>query len=413
MTRVHIVGGGLAGLAAALKLSEAGRAVTLYEAGPACGGRARSYFDRELGCRIDNGNHLLLSGNHAAMEYLDSIGTRESLGGPTTPIFPFINVKTGERWTLRPNLGRIPWWILAPSRRVPGTSILDYLPLLKLGTLRPSTTVADALPDNGLYHRLLAPLSIAVLNTAPHRGSARMLGAVVDETLALGGAACIPRFPSEGLSESFVDPAVALLRDRGAEIRLSTRIAEITADQDRVTALIGPERPIPLNSGDQLILAVPPPVASSLLPWLTVPDEFESIINLHFRAEAAPGEAGFWGLIGGLAEWVFIKPGIVSITISAANRLLERPAEKLVEKIWPEVCAATGLSGPAPPYRLIREKRATFAATFAQQQRRPSATTPLPNLVLAGDWIASDLPATIEAAIRSGFAAAKLLGAAP
>src|SRR5579875_3444282 len=106
MSRTHIIGGGLAGLAAALDLAEAGRPVSLYEAGPAFGGRCRSYFDRELGCRIDNGNHLLLSGNHAAMGYLDRLGARDRLGGPGVPMFPFVDLARGERWTVRPSRGR-------------------------------------------------------------------------------------------------------------------------------------------------------------------------------------------------------------------------------------------------------------------------------------------------------------------
>src|SRR4051812_13309391 len=139
---VHVVGAGLAGLAAALSLVERGVRVTVHEAGPAAGGRCRSYFDRELGCRIDNGNHLLLSGNRAAFAFLDQVGSRATLAGPKAPVFPFIDVTTGERWTLRPNAGRLPLWVLSPGRRVPGTRLADYLQLLALLRARPDATVA-------------------------------------------------------------------------------------------------------------------------------------------------------------------------------------------------------------------------------------------------------------------------------
>src|SRR5579864_4112025 len=99
---VHVIGAGLAGLSAAVALREAGHAVTVIEAGPAAGGRCRSYFDRELGLRIDNGNHLLLSGNRAAFRYLDTIGARDTLVMPAAPIFPFLELNSGLRWTLRP-----------------------------------------------------------------------------------------------------------------------------------------------------------------------------------------------------------------------------------------------------------------------------------------------------------------------
>ena len=142
-----------------------------------------------------------------------------------------------------------------------------------------------------------------------------------------------------------------------------------------------------------------------------MPDAHEAILNLHFRHDAPPGEAGFIGLVGGVAEWVFAKPGVVSVTISAANRLLERDGGELAREIWPEIKAALQIDAEMPRWRLIREKRATFAATPVQQMRRPSATTALPNLVLAGDWTDTGLPATIEGAIRSGFAAAQQVGA--
>ena len=412
-SRTHIIGAGLAGLAAALHLADAGQAVTLYEAGPAAGGRCRSYFDRELGCRIDNGNHLLLSGNHATMGFLARLGTLDTLTGPATPAFPFIDLRSGQRWVVRPNVGRIPFWLLSRRRRVPGTGLLDYLPLLKLSHARPTDTVASALPDGPLYRRLLAPLAIAALNTAAQRGSARLLGAVVDETLAKGGAACRPLFPREGLSETFVDPAMAALRAAGVEILFSHRVASMTMDATRVRALTGPSGPRLLGPLDSVILAAPAPVAAQLMPGLEVPDEHQAIVNLHFRMDADAGEAGLWGLIGGLAEWVFVKPGVVSVTISAANRLVDRSADDLAATVWPEICQTLGLgeraTQPPPPWRVVKEKRATFAATPAQLLRRPRAATHLENCMLAGDWTATGLPATIEGAIRSGLTAAKAL----
>src|SRR5579864_2843378 len=138
---VHVIGAGLAGLSAAVALAEAGRTVTVLEAGPAAGGRCRSYFDRELGLRIDNGNHLLLSGNRATFAYLDTIGARNTLAMPVEPQFPFIDLESGVRWTLRPNLGRIPWWVLSSKRRTPGTRASDHLALLRLRRLNSDATI--------------------------------------------------------------------------------------------------------------------------------------------------------------------------------------------------------------------------------------------------------------------------------
>ena len=406
MAVTHVIGGGLAGLAAALTRADAGDQVTLYESGPACGGRCRSYFDASLDCRIDNGNHLLLSGNHATMAYLDRIGARDTLTGPASPAIPFLDLGTGARWTLRPNRGRIPFWLLSRSRRVPGTGPRDYLPLLRLPHARPTDTVAEALPDGPLYRRLIEPFAIAALNTPPLAASARLLGAVIEETLARGGAYSRPLFPRDGLSESLVDPAIVALRATGATVLTSTRVSGLAPAAGRIASLATPGAATLLGPADRVILAVPPWVAADLLPGLTVPTEFQAILNLHFRIAADPGEAGLCGLVGGTAEWVFVKPGVVSVTISAANRLVDRPAEELVALVWPEVRRALGLPEPLPPWRVIKEKRATFAATPNQQLRRPSATTAWQNCTLAGDWTDTGLPATIEGAIRSGRRAA-------
>ena len=281
--------------------------------------------------------------------------------------------------------------------------------MLGLTRLTGDSTVAEALRHGWLYWRLAEPLAIAALNTPPREGLARLLGAVLRETLMRGGSACIPRFPRAGLSDALIDPAVATLRSRGATVQFSRRIAGLDIAGERVVALRTQDGPVALAADDAVVLAAPPWVATTLLPGLTVPDAFESILNIHFRVTADPGEAGFVGLIGGTAEWVFVKQGHVSVTISAANRMVDRPAEAIAAAVWPDVQTALGLEGEMPPYRVVKERRATFAATAVQERQRPVARTALANLVLAGDWTATGLPATIEGAIRSGGTAADVL----
>ena len=385
---VHVVGAGVAGLAAACTLAEAGEHVVLHEAAKAAGGRARSYFDPALGCRIDNGNHLLLSGNFSTMAYLNRVKAGQSLTGPDKPDFPFVDVASGAHWTLRINAGRLPWWVFSPVRRVPGTRAMDYLALLRLRRARTTDLVAPLVGGCGaLYDKLLEPLAIAALNTMPDVASAAPLRAVVAETIERGGAHSVPRWPAVGLSESFVEPALAYLAAKGAEVRFSSR----------VTAL---------EAGQRTVLAVPPWVAREILPELTVPDQFEAIANLHFLHEMAPGSAGFWGVVGGTAEWVFAKGKILSVTISAANRVAEVPNEALAQRVWGDLVRAFGVPATMPAYRVVREKRATFAATPAQLTRRPGTRTVDKNVKLAGDWTDTGLPATIEGAIRSGNKAA-------
>nr|WP_294509930.1 hydroxysqualene dehydroxylase HpnE [uncultured Rhodopila sp.] len=415
MSKVHVIGAGLAGLAAALSLTGAGRAVVIHEAGAAGGGRCRSYFDKEIGLRIDNGNHLLLSGNTAARAYIAETGAAERFHIPDQAVFPFLDIKRGERWTVHPNPGRIPWWMVLPHRRVPETRLSDYLDLIRIVRCRDDTTVADSLRRGELFRRLVEPLAIAALNTSTAEGLARLLGAVVRETLMQGGKACRPMLPKEGLSEALVEPAVATLLARGAEIRFNSRIAGLTIEHGAVTGLRGPAGPVEVDRSDAVVLAVPPWVASELLPGLVVPDAFEAILNIHYRhAPDSLREPRFIGLTSGTAEWVFIKPGHVSVTISAANRMVDEPAEAIALRVWPDVVDALGpgaaMKDAMPAYRVVKERRATFAATAAQDARRPrSRTNSATNLALAGDWTDTGLPATIEGAIRSGRLAADVI----
>jgi hypothetical protein len=158
-----------------------------------------------------------------------------------------------------------------------------------------------------------------------------------------------------------------------------------------------------------VILAVPPYIATSLVPGLQAPNEFHAIVNAHFRITPADGQPPILGVLNATTEWIFAFPGRVSVTVSAGDRLLQTPREELARTLWAEVAAATGLPPELPPWQIVRERRATFAATPAQDARRPGAATRWNNLVLAGDWTDTGLPATIEGAIRSGQRAAALV----
>jgi hydroxysqualene dehydroxylase len=420
MSRVHVIGAGLAGLSAAITASGAGHAVTLYEATAAAGGRCRSYFDTELGMRLDNGNHLLLSGNTFAFAYIDEIGARDRFTGPRNPIFPFMDLKTGRKWTLRPNRGRIPWWVLFASRRVPRTTASEYPWIHRLGRQWDDTVMAEAMRHSSLYWLLLEPLSVAALNTRPHEALACLFGSVLRETLLKGGNACLPRVPKEGLSEALVDPAIATLRKRGAEILFNRRITRLAIEHDRVTALGTHEGQAGLDTDDFVVLATPPWVAGELVPDITVPNAFESILNVHFKivVHSAPdvAAAGFIGLVNGTAEWIFVRPDRVSVTISAANKLIDRPADDLAATVWCDVVKALDLTGQRadlPPFRVVKERRATIVANFVQEERRPGTETDITNLVLAGDWTDTRLPGTIEGAVRSGVIAAERIPHSP
>ena len=156
---VHVIGAGIAGLSAAVRLVDAGRKVVVHEAASFAGGRCRSYLDPTLGLVIDNGNHLLLSGNHEALDYLDRIGARKTLHDPGSAVFDFADLASGERWRLDLSKGRIPWWLFDRKRRVPGTALGEYFAPLGVFKKRASATVGEAMDCGGpLYERLWRPL---------------------------------------------------------------------------------------------------------------------------------------------------------------------------------------------------------------------------------------------------------------
>jgi len=406
--RVHIIGAGLAGLAAAVKLTAAGRAVRMYEVAGHAGGRCRSFDDAALGRRIDNGNHLLLSGNGEAMAYLAAIGASDTMWQPRQAAFAFVDLETDQRWSIRPGKGRLPFWLFDSDRRVPGSTAFQYLAALKLLWAPASATVADCFDANSpLYKQFWEPLAIAALNSKPEEAAARLLLPVLMQTLGRGEVACRPCIPRVGLSESLIDPAVAFIAAKGGDIRFHQRINHFGFGGDRLDHLDVDDGRVTLAENDFVVLAGPPETASELVPELTVPQQYRAIVNAHFLLENPVADPNFTGVINAFSQWIFVRGNVASVTISAATGVIDQGAEKTASRLWPEVCRVLGLAAlPLPPYRIIKEKRATIAQTPAQELRRPPTATRWNNLMLAGDWTATGLPATIEGAISSGNKAA-------
>ncbi len=404
-----IAGAGLAGLSAAVALRQAGLDVTIADSAAQAGGRCRSYHDPQLGQVIDNGNHLVLSGNEAVARFRAAIGAITPLSGPDHADFAFCDLRDGARWTVRINDGRVPWWIAARDRRVPGSWIVDYLPILRLAYARKGRVDEHFTTIGPVWDRLLEPVLLAALNTAPAEASAALAGATLRETVAKGGTAMRPLIAEPDLAAAFIDPACAWLAARGSTVALGRRLRGIELDSDRVTSLDWGNVAEPVADDEAVVLAVPPWVATPLVPELGAPDEFRAIVNAHFDFPAPAGAPPMLGLFGATAEWVFAFPGRLSVTVSAADRLIDTDREQLARTFWAEICAALEIDAPLPRWQIVKEKRATFAATPQQNAKRPAAATRWRNLFLAGDWTQTGLPATIEGALRSGETAAGLV----
>jgi len=405
---VHIVGAGLAGLAAGVALTRAGHAVSIYEMAGHAGGRCRSFHEPALGQRIDNGNHLMLSGNGQAMSYLNTIGAQETLWQPREAAFAFVDLQTTGRWSIRPGRGVFPFWLFDKRRRVPGVTVFQHLAALKLLRAPRTASIADCFDTSSpLFKLFVEPLAIAVLNTNPHEAAARLLVPVLKQTLGRGEAACRPCIPLQGLSESLIDPALMFIRAGGGNIHFHKRVKNIEFTGTHIDGVVLDDATITVAKNDTVIVAVPPDTAASLVPGLKVPQQYRAIVNAHFKLDNAVLEPSFVGVINGHSQWVFVRDAMASVTISAATELLGFGSEKIASLLWPEVCQVLGLPDQVmPPFRIIKEKRATIAQTPEQDALRPSTGTPWVNLFLAGDWTATGLPATIEGAVLSGNRAA-------
>jgi squalene-associated FAD-dependent desaturase len=403
----HIIGAGLAGLAAAVDLAARGVATVVHEATDQAGGRCRSYDDAASGMRIDNGTHILLSGNTAALGFLTRIGAAARVAGSPKACFPFFDLVSKQRWTLDLGVGRLPLWVFDSRRRAPHTRARDYIALARLMWPAPDLPLGQIMSCSGpAYEQVMRPLLLAALNTDPTAASSHLARAVVRESIAQGGAACRPYLAPQGLSAAFVEPAIAYLKSHGGAFHFGHQLRRCVAAADAVTELdFGGDR-VAVRPDDAVVLAVPPYAARSIIPQLQVPDEFRAIVNAHFRIVPPRGVGPMLGILNGTAEWIFFFADRISATISGADRFMQHTKDELANMIWQDVQKVAHVPAEMPPWQVVRERRATFAATPAQNAKRPGVGTAWRNFALAGDWTDTGLPATIESAVRSGTRAA-------
>lgn len=388
---LHVVGAGLAGLAAAVAGVRAGWRVEVHEAAPQAGGRCRSFRCPRLDRVLDNGSHLLLGANRHALAFAFAIGGSETLEG-VDPAFPFLDLGTRRHW------------VVSPNRLAAGP--LETIKALGFPWVTAGQTVERRLGACRSFPALWRPLCEAILNTPPEQASARLLACVLREVLLGGKAAMRPYLAAGGLSALFAAPAEATLVAHGARLHFGRRLAAI-----RPQALEFDDGAVPISGEDRAILAVPPWAAAAMLPEL--PDlPTAAIVNAHFRLDHPPVLAGgqpFLGLVGGTAQWLFVRDDVASVTVSAADGLAELSAEDIAARLWAEVAPVLHNDpGRLPPVRVVKERRATLAHTPEAVARRPGPATKVPWLWLAGDWLASPWPCTMEAAIASGLAATRL-----
>jgi squalene-associated FAD-dependent desaturase len=410
---VYIIGAGLSGLAAAVSCVLKGYNVQVFESTSHAGGRCRSYNDKILDRTINNGTHLILSGNHGVNNFIASINAGNNFNLLQPVSFNFQDIKKNENWSIRPSRGRVPWWIFSPSNRIPGTALFDYLSLVRLKFTR-DQKISNLVKTSGpIFDRLWQPLSQAVLNTDAYDGSSASMWTMLSKTLLKGSSFCQPLLAKEGLSAALINPAVYFLKTHKTNVRYYMTLQNLKKTDKQIESIVFNKETINLTEQDRVILAIPPNVISNLLPDIQTPKKENAIVNVHFRLNdrpALPNNAPFIGIIGGNAHWLFKHKDIYSITISAANDFARKSNKEISEIIWKEVAKIIGDENrECPVYRIIREKRATFSQTSDENCLRPDSRTKWKNLFLAGDWTNTGLPATIESAVISGQKVAEIV----
>ncbi len=422
-TRVAILGGGYAGMAAAVTLSAEGVPVTVFESAGHLGGRARRIEYR--GATLDNGLHILIGAYRETLRLIQLVHPDLDNVLLRLPL----EWRIAHAFRLRAAPLPAPLNLAAGLLTARGASLTARLAavrfvraLQRLSFRLPAdTTVAKLLEsyrqDDAISRHLWRPLCVAALNTPPEQASAQVFANVLRDSFGGARADSDLMLARCDLSALFPDPAADYVRARGGEILLGRTVTAVTGERGRFTVHAHGER----REFTDVICALSPHRLGTViaaLPQLagiaaTVARfQYQPIYSVYLQyAERPPLPAPLVGLAGGLVHWVFDReaicgePGRLAAVISAEGQHQEMERDTLAQRVHGELARALGPL-PEPRWsRVIAEKRATFACTPGLA--RPGPRTPLAGFHLAGDYVASDYPATLEAAVRSGINCAR------
>lgn len=442
--RVVVVGGGVAGMAVALELADRGHTVRLLERRPFLGGRVFSFQERRGGLALDNGQHALLGCYEATLAFLRRIGSadllywhglrmemrepgrRGVLDAGRTPA-PLHLSRALLRYSLLSSVEK--------ARAVGGASVL-----MARWKAAPdgfaSRTVRDVLRSMGqtepLCRRLWDPIAIAALNADPAEASAALFAAVLERAFFGRTQDASIVLPAVPLGEVFGGPGERALRAAGVDVLAGTSLTGVNGDPHLGAAAVETSDGRTFEA-DAIVLAVPPTAlrrvrfgnetaCEALGPWVDVLGETMPIVSTHVALEQPVSLPAMTGLLGTATQWVFhtnrfrrdaTESTLLSCVVSAAANLdgrddrdIARETAADLERLCPEI----GRVAPESVH-VVREKHATIAATPAATQVRPPVHTNVPGVFLAGDWVDTGLPATIESAAVSARDAAAAVAA--
>jgi zeta-carotene desaturase len=420
-----VVGGGFAGLSAATALAAGGARVLVLEARPSLGGRAAAFTDPATGERVDNGQHVLFGCYEETFRFLRRIGAEDRVRLQDRLSVDVID-RDGRASRLSCPPLPSPFHLLAGVLTWNALPLLDRLSVLHLGRggrLQPvqGETVRDWLVRARQAPRLIEllwePLAVAALNQSIDVAAAAPFARVLDTMLAGGPRGAALALPARPLDEMYALPAKSFVEQRGGEVRTSAP-AHIICDELSVT-LRGEALSarsvvcaVPWYALQDTLVSPPPALAQTVIDASNTAASPIVTVNLWFDRVVTDGM--FVGLPGRTMQWVFDKRTIfgeqashLSLVSSGAEQIVSRSNQELIDLAVAEVRAALPRSRTAALVRAVavREKRASFSVAPGQPARPPTRTA-VPGLFLAGDWIDTGLPATIEGAVLSGHLAA-------
>jgi squalene-associated FAD-dependent desaturase len=439
---VVVIGGGFSGLSAGVALAEAGFRVAVLERKPKLGGRAYSFRDPEGGDWVDNGQHVLMGCYTQTFDFLKKIGTYDKLVFRDRIEMEMVSAD-GKRGRLK--TGRLPGPFHMASALM-GYSMLSWgerasvlmagawmMGLRRFGRKRlEDITVAEMLKNlrqsDHACQCFWYPLAIATLNEEPDRACAILLAEVWKRAFFSRRRDSAFVYSSVGLSDLYCGAAEEFIGQRGGFVASHMGVETLEMDGDHTVGCVR------LRDGKKLeaanfIAAVP---ASALLSMLSAPKQEEPffarlgqlrpspIICVHVWLDRDVTDCPFVGFIGSTTQWLFNKRaifaehgteqgGYLSFVISGARAEVDRSNEELLDLVLDDLHRMIPSSHDAKLIKalVLKEKQATIAPDCQSHQLRPGAATPIDNLFLAGDWIQTGLPATIESAVISGRAAAE------
>lgn len=435
--RVVIIGGGFAGLAAGVRLSEQGSKVLLLERRNHLGGRAYSFIDSKTGDLVDNGQHLFMGCYRHTIAFLDTIGRLDRLKFQDRARVDFLDAQGITSFDCPPLPA--PLHVLAGLFRMKRIELADKFRALNLrhaikpnGRFSPdSLTVDDWLGELGqsnmIKNRFWNPMVIATLNQNPSIASARMLQVVFREAFGGGRKNSSIGISRVGLSDLYTDGASDFIEAKGGAVQTGALVRRLIIEGGLVKAveLRDGER----VEGDYFISAVPPEALSAMLPDELREKEFapllslgsSPIVSINLWFDRPIIDRDFVGLLGTRCQWLFNKDLIlkparrsnqVAVIISAARDFVDWTKGDLVEMAISELHELLPVSRTAELLHsvIVKEREATLSHTVESDTLRPGPRTSIPNLILAGDWTDTGLPATIESAVMSGDVAAQIIG---